>query len=469
MADPRHFRIVTTTSFDGSTVGTTTMAWTPASDLTQGPGDMRYRSLTVALLGLLPPEVLGRYKTASLIRVWADDPQSGDTVQVVGSSSATEADPVLWPRSAAIQLTGGSQSATVLEVNQTDQIKLDSGGPLSVYVEVLDLGEEQHFQYMLANQELLQAATAVTTETRVVSITAGVIYDLAPWTASVLYVVATAGAMNDVIRLPPATDVPLGAKVRIYRDSTRFFSVSTIGGDLLNGTLSPLTFMADHEATYIERSAEGWVTSYAPVDTNAIAVSGTNALSAAVRQRTRIEYTAGDGTLLQLPPNTECVVGQEFEIVVVGIGVGDAGGWLAPTAGQTLNSVADKRMPLVRVGDVIIARYVAPGAWICFSNDLPVYHDRYTVVADPNLTAEPVWHGIRYYECTYGAAGLFRLPTSPVVGQRIKIRSIGANVVTVDGGANAVVAGGTAAVTKALVANTPIDLTFFTGGWIASG
>lgn len=469
MADPRHFRIVTTTRFDGSTVATTDMAWTPTSDLNQGAGNMRYRSLSVALLGLLTPGVLGRYKTASLVRVWADDPQSGDTVQIVGSSSTSEADPVLFPRSAAVQLTGGSQSAVILEANHTDQVKVVSAGPLSVYVEVLDLDEDQHLQYVLANQNLLQADTAVTTETRVVTIAAGVISDLAAWTASVLYVAATASASNDVLRLPAADDVPLGAKVRIFRDGIHFFSVTTTGTDTINGVISPLTFGADHEAVYIERSAEGWVASYAPVDTNAIAVSGTANLAKAVRQRTRIEYTTTSGGVLQLPPFADCVVGQEFEIVVVAIGGGATGSWLAPTSGQTLDSVTDKRLPLVRVGDTIIARYVAPGAWISFTNGLPVYRDRYVVVADPNLTAEPAWHGIRFYECTYAGAGLFRLPTSPVVGQEIQIRSIGANVVTVDGGANAIVAGGTAAVTKALVANTPIRLVFFTGGWIAAG
>lgn len=467
MADPRYYHITTTGSFDGSTVATTAMAWTPASDLNQGPGTMRHRTLSVALLGLLTPVVLGRYATASLIRVWADDPQSGDTVQIVGSNVVDEADPLLYPRSAAIQLTGGPQSATLLEVNQTDLIKLDSGGPLSLHVEVLDLGEEQHCDYLLAQQAVLQSSTALTTETRVVSIAAGVIYDLAAWTASVLYVVATAGAMNDVLRLPLATSVPLGAKVRIYRDGSRFFSVITTGGNTINGSLSPVTFGANNEAVYIERSASGWVATYSPVDTNAIAVAGTANLAAAVRQRTRIEYTTSSGGVLQLPPVAECVVGQEFEIVVVN--TGGTGSWLAPTAGQTLDSVTDKRMPLVRIGDTILARYVAPGAWICLTNDLPVYHNRYQIVADPNLTAEPAWHGIRYYECTYGANGLFRLPTAPVVGQRILIRAIGGSIVTVDGGANAIVAGGTAAVTKALVANTPIDLIFFTGGWIAAG
>ncbi len=463
MADQRLY--VVRSLFNGTTVATEAMAWVPQNPgLNALPANIRYRALVVEAVGLFSPALLGRSRTSSLIRVWADNPQTGDTVQILGSNVVAEAAPILWPRGAAIQLTAGPQSSTLLEANMTDHVSIITTSDRNVYIEVLDLGEEQHLKYELNQQSINTDANALTTETRVVAISAGVPYLLAAWTASVLFVDVTAAAPNDVIRLPLISSVGLGAKVRIFREAGEWFNIGGLFPDEINGVSNNVRMIADNMGAFFEATAEGWVCSLVADDTSAVPLSGTTVVPTLVRQRTRIEYTTGNGTLLQLPPNADSAVDQEVEVVVAA--VGGTGGWVSATSGQALDGVIDRRVPLVRLGDTAIFRFVAPGNWISYTNGNDVYADRYAVVGATDLSAEPPWAGLRYYECTFAGAGNFTLPTAPKVGQEILFRMIGANVVTLQGGANVIVSAGAAAAALILATNVPIHLRYFTGGWI---
>lgn len=467
MADQRFY--VIRTHADGTTTATEAMNWTPANVGVRDyqPSNIRYRSLTEDEVGLFPPAILGRTRTASLVRVWADDPQTGDTVQVVASNVAGEALPLLSPRGAAVQLTAGSQSATVLEVNMTDYLKLISTSARTIYIEVNDLSEEQHLAFLLAQQAINTNALAVTTETRVISIASGVVSTLAAWTASVLYAVVSSIAANGVLALPPLTDVPLGSKLRLYRDGSAagdFFGVRPDGADLINGANSSLLLVADGMGAFIERTAEGWVSSLVNDDTTAEALAGNQALTEMTRIFTRINYTTGAGTLIQLPPIADSAEGQMIAVVIAA--TGGSGSFVGPTAGQALDGVTNKRVPLTRVGDTAIFRFSA-GTWISYGTTNPVNQDVIAVVADPALGAELPWEGQRYYQCTYAANGAFTLPITPKVGQSILLRAIGANMVTVTAPvAVPIVSAGAAHNTLVLAANMPIHLRFYTGAWI---
>jgi len=311
------------------------------------------------------------------------------------------------------------------------------------------------------------ADSALSPETRVVAIAAGVPEQLEPWTASVLYAVVTAAGNNDVLQLPLLADVPEGSRLRLYRASGRWFNVIATGGATINGSAFPLRITADSQGAYIEATAAGWVASMAPDNTNAGPIEGTaNVPSPLSRLRTRIEWTiTGAGQVLQIPPIGDVAIDQEVEVVVVGVAAG-GGGYVAPSAGQNLDGVTDRRVPLVRLGDAAIFRVVAPGAWTSYTNGNDVNADTIAVVADPALGAVGAWSGVRFYAATYAAPGSFTLPTAPQVGQEIIVRPIGANAVTLQAGPNVIVSGGAAAASLLLVADTPVRLKYFTGQWV---
>jgi hypothetical protein len=150
MADQRQYNLNVTDQCDGTTVVLETLSWVPGANNQADPANVRYRTVTTDLAGLLPPGILGRDgRSPALARVWVDRLTAGDSVSVIGSSDATLANPPSVTRQSAL-LTYSSKDATILELGMTDQIQLNTATATMVHVEVLDMDEVQLAAYLLA-------------------------------------------------------------------------------------------------------------------------------------------------------------------------------------------------------------------------------------------------------------------------------------------------------------------------------
>lgn len=307
----------------------------------------------------------------------------------------------------------------------------------------------------------------LTTETRQVSVDAGPV-DILVWTTDVLYVEARATVASGTLRLPALAGVPIGAKLRIARTDalvvSQHFVLIASGVETINASQSPLRFAYNAMGVWIERGPNGWLATSAPDNVNPVVAAGTAVLALSSRLRTLVEWTPGADDTLTLPTIASMAIDQEIEVMCM---LASAGGTVIPAAGEGVDGVADKATPLVRAGDSVVFRRTLTGGWGSTLNYNPLNRDTIAVIADPALGLSVGWDGVRHYRCTYPAApGDFTLPTNPKLGTEIVVSQANANTVTLQAGANVIIAEGTAVATLALAINRPIHLIFFTGAWV---
>lgn len=479
MADQRLYVVFGTG--DGATVVTEALPWTPVATPNATAANFRYRTAGTAAqgvtFGLFPPAILGRTSTNSLVRVYVEDPQVGDVVQVVSSGVVNESSPLLSARGLPVPLTNGPKSATILELDMTDWLKVTTSRAVALHIEVLDLDEEQHLKWLLAKYDTDAGCCGDTLPSiQSLSLEVGDEIEVLPVFASdILVVDVTATNQNAVVRLPPLINVAVGKMVHVHRNPgvERFVLDANLDG--INGSTNPIRF--NHEALnlYILRGPNGWVaTTPAPDDVAPIAVAGSAALPVPVQLRTRILWTlsVADVDLLTLPDIARVGVGQEFEVTISALVQPTAlGGMVIPTAGQRIDRLVDERVPLTRAGDTALFRATVDG-WISLTNGNPVHRNLEAITADPGLAASTGWHGLRTFAASYAANGDFTLPTAPRNGTPILFVRRSAATVALQGGTSTIVVKGTAGTSYASVLNEPILLTFFNtaGGkfWIAA-
>lgn len=306
----------------------------------------------------------------------------------------------------------------------------------------------------------------LTTETRQVTVDAGPV-DLLAWTVDVLYVEARGTVASGTLRLPLASTVRVGAKLRLVRSDallvSQHFVLIASGADTINASIYPLRLTHDAQGVWIERGVNGWVATDAPDNTNAVVAAGTAVLALSSRLRTLVEWTPTADATLTLPAVASMAVDQEVEVLCM---ASSAGGTVIPTVGEQVDGVTNKATPLVRAGDSAIFRRVPTGGWLSYLNNNPLNRDTIAIAADPALGASGGWDGLRHYRGTYAAPGNFTLPTAPKLGTEIVISQANANAITLQAGGNVIIANGTALATLALTINAPIHLRFFTGAWV---
>lgn len=428
---------------------------------------------STARVGRFTPEKLGSTKgLARIVRVYSNGPVvPGDEVSVLSSADALKGGvPTNILRQPPVPLGTSLETAATIIAGPTDDIGIrfaGDGDAATAHLFVQDISADMWAAIQAAVLAAIaqgQAAAGVFAA-RVVAAD----HVLVPWTGT-LFVQATAAVAGDTVTLPALTDVPVGAKLLLFRGpSGRWFELLPAGADTINGATRSIRFTHESQGVIVEAGPSGWVATGDTEEATATVVTGSGNLAVPVRLVTEIEWDLSSDGQLVLPTIASTAVDQEF-IVTLRTRTGGTGGYIEPVPGERLDNVVNGHVALVAPGDTVRIRRVAGGQWSTVTNDGELDRDVILAVVNPNLALNAGWRKLRAYRANYAAAGDFTLPTAPLPGTRILVAQGNANTVTLQAGANTIVANGAAGASLALAINVPVTLQFFTGGlWIRVG
>lgn len=445
--------------------------WVPLTgEPGNNPADQHTRNIATTRGGRFTPKALGRSGTVfSLALVWTDGPISaGDVASVVGSADAAVSTPVSVLRtSTALELA--PSAAAVQLLGPTDDLTIDTQGvDTTAYISVVDLDQGELLDWLRTKTAVDNSCCETSTDTREVLLEGATVH-IAPWTVDLLYLDVTCTSPANILELPLLATVPVGARIRITRhglNGTFFHVRGDAGAEAINFSTFPIRFVAEATSIEIERGLTSWISTW-PAPDRLIQVQPVNAavLATSTQLNTYIEWAAGNDNSLTLPSAALTPINARFIITMAS----GSNGSVKPFLNDLVDQVINKPTPLARVGDRVVFERVANGAigWVSYT-DVAINHDIFTVTVDPALGADLGWDGIRVYNAAFLANGNFTLPTAPKVGTHIRVVNTSAFTVTLQAGGNVIKQGGTSGAARVAALNTPVDLVFVTGMWVAA-
>lgn len=445
--------------------------WVPLTgEPGNNPADQHTRNITTTRGGRFTPKTLGRSGTVfSLVLVWTDGPISaGDMASVVGSADAAVSTPVSVLRtSTALELA--PSNAAVQLLGPTDDLTIDTQGvDTTAYISVVDLDQGELLEWLRTKTTIDNSCCTESIDQRVMELT-GATAHIEPWDVDILYIDVTCTSPANILELPPAATVAVGKRVRITRhglNGTFFHLRGDGGGEPINFSTFPIRFVAEATSVEIERGQSSWIATWpAPDRLIQVAAANTAVLATSTQLNTYVEWAAGTDNTLTLPSAALTPINARFIITLASGGDGN----VIPFAGDLVDQLANKPTALARVGDRVVFERVANGAigWASYA-DVQINHNVFTVTVDPALGANTGWDGIRVYNAAFLANGNFTLPTAPKVGTHIRVVNTSAFTVTLQAGGNVIKQGGTSGAARVAALNTPVDLVFVTGMWVAA-